>query len=293
MNGQAAHQNGGSRAAGDTKGQQRDQSTAGNRIVRRFGRRNAFHNTGTEQFGVLGLALRDIQADPGGDIAARAGQDTDEHADDGAFKDQRDQMDKFLTGRQEAAADLHDFFLHCFFAAFICLDHNLGNREQTDHGRNQADAAQQTGDAERVAGGAVSSKADQTDDQTEGTCNQALDHVVTRKGGDQGQAENGDKEIFGRTEVQGQSCQRRSNQQQCDSTDDAADNGRGRGNTDRVERFTLLRHGIAVKAGRRGRRRAGRMDQNGGNGTTVHRGGVDSCQHQDGGRRTHAVSYGD
>ena len=32
--------------------------------------------------------------DPGGDIAARAGQDTDEHADDGAFKDQRDQMDK-------------------------------------------------------------------------------------------------------------------------------------------------------------------------------------------------------
>ena len=93
-----------------------------------------------------------------------------------------------------------DGFLH--HATLRRLLEQLGDREQADQHRNELDAVRQCGDAEGEAldaGGEI--QADRREQHAEGAGHQVLHRRIAAHGGHHRQAEQREREIFGRAEL--------------------------------------------------------------------------------------------
>ena len=129
-------------------------------------------------------------------------------------------------------------------------DH-FGHGKQRQHTGHEADAIPQEqvvagetrGTGLRVHADGGQHHAEQTDDH-------ALENILAaREEGDEGNAENGEEEEFGRREGQHDRLQNRDHDREDDGTDDAA-NARGSDTgTQRPARLALLGHRIAVDRG--------------------------------------------
>ena len=134
--------------------------------------------------------------------------------------------------------------------------------------------------------------ADAAQQEAQRAAEKPLEHGPRRKPGNDGDAENGCPEEFGRAEPHGEFGHGRRQENQGESPHSAADQG---GNECGVQSFlrpALLGHGIAVKQCGNGSGRPGDAQQNSRNGAARHGGGIDRAQQEQGRHRRHIEGKG-
>ena len=143
-------------------------------------------------------------------------------------------------------------------------DERLGDGEQADEDRDQRHAVVELEEPERRARRAVDRiGADGADHQAEEAGDEALDQVLGRDRGDQGQPEHHDDDHLDAAEVETELAERRQHGHRRDRGDESAE-GRGREAQDeRLLRLPFAGHRIAVEGGRGGAAFARHVEQDG------------------------------
>ena len=180
-----------------------------------------------------------------------------------------------------------------FLGVILRFHHDLRNREQSDEGNDEVNAAHQPIASKGKAGGAADIvHADGGHKQADAGADQAFENAVIGNACNDRQAEYSQSKIFSGAKQQRDLRDLRSQEQQRHGADEAADGGGVQCHLQRLERLSLDGHGIAVKQSRRVGGGAGGIDQNRGDGAAVSAAAVDSQQHQNRHGRLHAVGEG-
>ena len=199
--------------------------------------------------------FRDRVGGEGRDPAADSGQGAEGGADD-AGADQVTPVPQRLDRGGEGGHDELHLGL-CRIAALEDLLDDLGDGEDADHHRHEVDPAQEPvepeGEAVDVGELVV---ADGREDQAQHARHQPFHRRFLRDDSDDEQAGEGQREILGRREVDGDIGEDRGEEDQHEPAQDAAHGGGGDGEADRLLRKPPLHHRIAVEQRRRGQRRA-------------------------------------
>ena len=165
------------------------------------------------------------------------------------------------------------------------VDH-LGDAEQADGDRHEADAVVDVGDAERHARHAgIDVDADQAEQHADHDHGDRLGRRAVRQHDRAEQAENDQARGLDRRELQREGGERQAEQRDDDGRDRAGEERGDGGDGKRRAGASLLGHLVAVDAGDDRGGFAGDVDQNGGGRATVLRAVEDACQHDERGRR--------
>ena len=234
-------------------------------------------------------------AHEGSDGRARARQNADDRADDGAADHGPLDRPDFLEGRHlrvDLAAGNAVLRGEALLLRVGLLE-DLGDGEQTDQHRDHVDTGQQVAAAERQAlhrvhlilTDAGQQQADQTGDD-------AVEDVVAVQARQDRQTHERHGEQVARAELERGLRQRLRQQEHRDGGEQAADGGSQQRHAQRLARFAALRHGIAVKCRRRGRGDARNLEQNRGDRAARDGRAIDRNEEDDGRNRLHRVGEG-
>ena len=281
QHGQGAQHDRRTGVAGNTQGQQRDKGAAGDGVVAALTGRQTLRRAVAELLLVLGPGLGLAVADPGGDIAAGAGHRADEGADDGGA-DQRGEDPLQIGLGGENVLDFHPVFLR-----LVALGHllngvqALGEGEQADQQRDEADAAHQVHRSEgKAVHAAHAVDADGGQQQADDAADDALDDGFARQACHNADAEHSQRKVFLCAELQGYLSQQGGEDAQADGAEQTAEQRGQGGDAQGTAGLTqLVGHGIAIQSRGSGGGGARGVQQNGGNGAAVNAAAEHTQQH--------------
>ena len=170
-----AHEHGGDGVAGDAQCQHGDQRAAGDGVVGGLGVGDGFPGAVAEGFRVLGEDFTLVIGQPGGGVAAGAGDDADDDADEGGADIGDGVADQVLEGKPLVPHLLH--LLPMDDALLVGADHGYDLRHgiEADEGRHQGNAGEQLGDLEGEPGQAHDGvRADEGQRQAEHAAHETL-----------------------------------------------------------------------------------------------------------------------
>ena len=245
---------------------------------------------------MLGELVLHGVAHEGSDGRARAGQDAHHAAHHRAAQQgPLDAPQLFHAGHLgvDLALVAHAVLGGQAFLGVGLLEH-FGDGEQTDQHGDHLHAAQQVALAEGQTGDARHGVlADAGQQQAQEAADDGGQDVIGIQHHQDGKAQEGNGKHVAVAEGQGGLAQRRAQQEHDQGGEQAADGGGQQGHAQGLARFAALGHGIAVKGGRRGRRHAGDLEQDGRDGAAGDGRAVDGRQEHDGGHRAHGVGEGE
>ena len=252
---------------------------ARHRVVGGFGSGHALYRALAEFLRMLRPALRLVVGEEGRDRAAAARQQ--------AFDQAYAAADPLRLGepahhRERREHDAHgNRRLRCEVVS-TRLAHQFSHSEEADHHHDRLHAAEQVRQVEREsvdAGKRID--ADGRDHHAHERSRQALEKRTARQRCDDRKAEHAEREIGHRLEGERETRQRLGEDDEHQQAKQRAHDARPQGNAERFARAALPLHLEAVDHRGGGRIRAGRADENGGNGATVFRADVHGRKQND------------
>ena len=237
--------------AGDAQGHQWHHGAADTGVVGRLAGDHAADVAFTVGVSVFRALLGDDVGHQVRGARTDARQDADTQTDQAGATGVGQLLAEFLEREAEALDVLHahrlGLALHGMAAGFGELD-DLGYGKHADHYREHREAAIELTDAEGEAAHCLDrGDADGGYRDTQRTREQALDHGAGRQGGDQGQREHGDGEVFVRAEAQGDLGQLRCDEHQRDDAEDGAQEGKHDADAQRLDALPLFHQRAAVE----------------------------------------------
>ena len=238
---------------------------------------------------MLGHGARAVIAEPRGHGCAGARNDADDGADNGRHKHRAQHALFFFLRDIQTVSDFGRIQNQAVFLS-LRLGHHLHKGKQTDEAdrevKPQIQALHAEGQA-RAAGHRVC--ADAGDQQTDAGRHHALAQAVAGNSGDDGQAEQTHQKVFCRAEHRGDLGHLRREEEQHQRGENAAEGGGVQRNLQRRLGAPLLVERIAVQHGRRGVRRARRVDEDGADAAAVAACAVNAQQEHHARNRRHLV----
>ena len=225
-----------------------------------------------------------------GDGGAGAGQGAHEKADQRTAEGgHADGLPLLLVQQGLPDGDLAVVILFVPFGALLQLDKHLAEAEQAHQHGDGVQAVQQVDEVEGeslLAGNGVN--ADGAQQQAEDQHQIALEGIVSRDARHQAQAHQGQGKHLRSAEFQGYLRQGTPAEGQTQSADQSAYKAGEGGHAERLSSFPPPGEGIAVQRTHGGSRRAGDVNQNGGDGAAIHGAVVNAGQHDQAVHRVHA-----
>ena len=219
-----------------------------------------------------------------GNVAARAGDAADKGAD-GTAPDKGDEDALHIGQAWQRAVNGQARGLPDLIPVVLDALQYLGQGEDTNQDRNEADAAHQIVCAEGETDGAAHGvDADGRQEESGQAAHDAFDDVAAGHARNDGKAEHGQGEIFRLGELQGDFCQKgRHDDEACRAEDSAERAGHGRNAQSPPWLVKLRGHGIAVEGRGHAGRCARRLQQDGADAAAVNGAAVNAEQHKDAG----------
>ena len=253
---QRPEEHGRRRGTGNPQGEKRDERAGHGGIVRHFRGHHSVDVPLAEGLGVPGGPHRFVVGDHRGDVGSRPGNDPDHGTDHGGTDhEERPAEDpKQHPPQHPPLAPVRDDRE----VLALAFDHpeDFRNAEEADEGGNQGDAALKADRAKSEAHRALDrGNADHTEQEAEGSADQALQDRARGQSRDDGQPEGGQPEELRRPEAQGETRQRRREKQQKQDPDQPSKRRGYRRRNDRLVGLSALGHREAVEGG--GDRRRG------------------------------------
>ena len=247
----AAQEDRGNGVARDTHAEQRDHGAADGRVVRGLGSDDAVDDAGTELLRILGTVAGCSVCQETGGGTADAGQDTDADTDQSGDDGVRDLLDELFHG-QAVALQFVFLLLHLVRQVIPAEagEDDVGDSEDTDQEHRDVKAGHQLVVAEGKADHRVDgSHTDHGKGDADQTGDQAVQHVLAGKGGDDGQREDRDCEVIRRAEEKADLRKQRGDEHQGKDTKNGTEEGVQDTDTEGASCLTFLRHGAAVEHG--------------------------------------------
>ena len=217
-------------------------------VVGGLGAGHGLDRTLAELLGVLRQPLFDQVGEEGRDLAAAGGQGTDREAQERAAQPGLPGPRPVLGTHPDRADQIVDLLL---------LEpvprggvERLADREQAHRHDDRVDAVEQLQHAHGEPGlPGLQVDADQAQRQPEEQAGEAAHQAVAEHGGDGGERQDHQREVFGRAEQQRQLDQLRRHEAQGQRGDGAGDERADRGGGQRLRAAALARHHVAVDGG--------------------------------------------
>ena len=257
-------------------------------IVGRFRRGDAFDCPFAEARRILREFLFERVSGEGAQHSAAPRQDAEQRADSGAAQHCLPRRGKIRARRHQARDPRHDDFAFC---APLQIGDDLRETEQAHGDDHESDAVgelRQTEGKTEQAG--IRVRADEAEQQAEDDHGDGLDQRSPCQHDGCDQAQNHQRKILCRTEMECNLGQGRSKQGQHQCADRAGEKRTQRGDCERRTRASLSRHRITVETSDDRRRFAGKIDQNCRRRAAVLRAVVDARQHDQGRDRGQRIS---
>ena len=266
----------GDRTGRDAERHHRHESAGRRRIVGRLGTGDAFDRALAEALGMLREAPLQAVGNERRNDVRRARNDADQKTEQAAARDRARRVTQVLRRRHELPQCR---LLHFRPFGLAGGEQDLGNAEEPDRDRHDADAVAELDEVEaeaRVAAHRID--ADHAEHQAERRHRERLQHRAAAHVGEYEKTHEEQRGVFRRTEAQRESGERRREQHEADDAERARDERADRRDRERRSRAAFLRHRVAVDARhhRGGLARYAHEDRR--RGAAVHRAVIDPAQ---------------
>ena len=277
-----AHEHGGHVVAGDAEGQERDHSGTGHGVVGGFGSHDAFDGAFAELLGMFRGALGFGVGHVRGGGSPEAGHGADDRADDGRTEQDRDAALDFLPREAAVFAGKIELLFKGLADAGTGLMDDFGQAEQADDHRDEGDARHEVfvfeGEAHGPGG---TGDAHGGEEDAHARAEDALEDGGARNAAHYGQGQQDKAALFDGADFEGEIGQGGGHADEQDVAERVPEHRADQRRVEALARFALLGEGVAVHSGADGRRRAGGVEEDGGDGAAEHAGLIDAEQHGD------------